>query len=155
MCKISVLKINFWYSYELLNFFTKCNVGCFFGQNFFFSNKKFSQLLFFDKINNKLRVSKKIFELALLVKKIFFSKFCENDPFFWSWIKTAPVIRSSSFLVELLPVIYRDIYVQSLSGQNQQNLHFGHFWAGVKLYFFDYIPPFLLKLFRFKHIIIH
>jgi len=42
-----------------------------FGQNFFFQIKNFANCFFFDKINNKLRVSKKDFELALLEKKIF------------------------------------------------------------------------------------
>ena len=42
----------------------------------------------------------------------------------------------------------------TLSEQNQQNLHFGHFWACIKFYFFFQIPSFLLKLLKFKHIFI-
>ena len=42
----------------------------------------------------------------------------------------------------------------SLSGQNQQNLHFGPFWASVKFYFLFCIPPFLLKLLKFRYIFI-
>ena len=42
----------------------------------------------------------------------------------------------------------------TLSEQNQQNLHFGHFWACIKFHFFFQIPSFLLKLLKFKHIFI-
>ena len=42
----------------------------------------------------------------------------------------------------------------SLSEQNQQNWHFGHFWACIKFHFFFQRPPFKLKLLRFKHIFI-
>ena len=42
----------------------------------------------------------------------------------------------------------------TLSEQNQQNQHFGHFWACIKFYFFFQIPSFLLKLLKFKHIFI-
>ena len=42
----------------------------------------------------------------------------------------------------------------TLSERNQQNLHFGHFWACIKFHFFFQIPPFLLKLLRLKHIFI-
>ena len=42
----------------------------------------------------------------------------------------------------------------TLSEQNQQNLHFGYFWACIKFYFFFQIPSFLLKLLKFKHIFI-
>ena len=42
----------------------------------------------------------------------------------------------------------------TLSEQNQQNLHFSRFWACIKFYFFFRIPPFWLKLLKFKHIFI-
>ena len=42
----------------------------------------------------------------------------------------------------------------TLSEQNQQNWHFGHFWACIKFHFFFQRPPFWLKLLRFKHIFI-
>ena len=42
----------------------------------------------------------------------------------------------------------------TLSEQNQQNLHFGHFWACIKFHFFFQISSFSLKLLKFKHILI-
>ena len=42
----------------------------------------------------------------------------------------------------------------TLSEQNQQNWHFGHFWACIKFHFFFQRPPFWLKLLGFKHIFI-
>ena len=42
----------------------------------------------------------------------------------------------------------------TLSEQNQQNWHLGHFWASIKFLFFVQRPPFLLKLLKFKHIFI-
>ena len=42
----------------------------------------------------------------------------------------------------------------ALSEQNQQNLHFCHFWACAKFHFFFQIPPFWLKILRVKHIFI-
>ena len=42
----------------------------------------------------------------------------------------------------------------TLSEQNQQNLHFGYFWACIKFHFFFQIPLFWLKLLMFTHIFI-
>ena len=42
----------------------------------------------------------------------------------------------------------------TLSEQNQQNLHFGYFWACIEFYLLFQIPSFLLKLLKFKHIFI-